>query len=132
MSLMLADKPFRKSTANSTSKNGPNSSSKFPERLMKSSSTLNLPSSSLTAALASAPSATTLASQANGSSGKGWEKGEEKWKGRKERREVERKMEGEETDESVLFEGEVGVTNSEEKVVAEDRDYSELCSACSS
>lgn len=131
MSLMLADKPFRKSTANSTSKNGPNSSSKFPERLMKSSSTLNLPSSSLTAALASAPSATTLASQANGSSGKGWEKGEEKWKGRKERREVERKMEGEETDESVLFEGKVGVTNSEE-VVAEDRDYSELCSACSS
>lgn len=131
MSLMLADKPFRKSTANSTSKNGPNSSSKSPERLIKSSSTLNLPSSSLTAALASVPSATTLASQANGSSGKGWEKGEDKWKGRKERREVERKMEGEETDESVLFEGEVGVTNSEEKVLAEDRDYSELCSACS-
>lgn len=131
MSLILADKPFRKNTVNPTSKNAPNSSSKSPEPLVKSSSTLKLPSTSLTAAIASASSATTLASQANGSRGKGWEKSEEKWKGREGGREVERRMEREETGESVLFEGDVGATNSEE-VVVEDRDYSELCSACSS
>lgn len=119
MSLILADKPFRKNTLNPTSKNAPNSS-KFPEPLVKSSSTLQLPSTSLTAAIASASSATTLASQANGSRGKGWE-----------RSEVERRMEREEMGESVLFEGDVGATNSGE-VVVEDRDHSELCSACSS
>ena len=127
MFLMLADKPFRKSTANPTSKNAPNSSSKSPEPLVKSSM-LKLPS---TAAVASPSSATTLASQANGSRGKGWERSEEKWKGREEGREVKRRMEGGETGESVLLEGDGGVTNSEE-VVVEDRDYSELCSACSS
>lgn len=129
MSLMLADKPFRKSTANPTSKNAPNSSSKSPEPLVKSSSTLKLPSTSFTAAVASTSSATTLASQANGSRGKGWERSEEKWKGREEGREVKRRMEVEETRESVLFEGDIGVTNSGEEV--ESRDYSELCSTCS-